>query len=113
MEKFYHTFDLILRDYFYVPVVIRNLISVSCLAQEGYVISFLKDHYNILYERNKIISGFLINDFYQLHIDVSIFNIKQNMNAIGSKRSRDSLNDRYLWHLRLGHIAEDKANKLK
>ena len=35
------------------------------------------------------------------------------MNAIGIKRPRDSLNDKYLWHLRLGHIAEDRVNKLK
>ena len=56
--------DLVLRDYYYVPTASRNLISISCLAQEGYVISFLKDHCNILYKRNKIISGFLINDLY-------------------------------------------------
>ena len=35
------------------------------------------------------------------------------MNAIEIKRPRDSLNDRYLWHLRLGHIAEDRVNKLE
>ena len=35
------------------------------------------------------------------------------MNAMRIKRPRDSLNDRYLWHLRLGHIAEDRVNKLK
>ena len=68
--------DLVLRDCYYVPAASRNLISVSCLAQEGYIISFLKDHCNILYERNKIASGFLIKDLYQLHIDVSIFNIE-------------------------------------
>ena len=35
------------------------------------------------------------------------------MNAIKSKPPRDSPNDRYLWHLRLGHIAEDRINKLE
>ena len=35
------------------------------------------------------------------------------MNAIGIKRPRDSLNNRYLWHLRLGHIVENRVNKLK
>ena len=88
--------DLVLKDCYYVPTVSKNLIYVSCLAVEGYVISFLKDHCNILYERNKIASGFLINDLYQLHIDISVFNIEQNMNAIRSKRSRNSSNDRYL-----------------
>ena len=36
--------DLVLRDYYYVPAASKNLISVSYLAQEGYVISFHKDH---------------------------------------------------------------------
>ena len=74
--------DLVLKDCYYVPAANRNLISISCLALEGYVISFLKDHCDILYERNKIANGFLINDLYQLHVDVSIFNFEQNMNAI-------------------------------
>ena len=95
-----------------MPTASRNLIFVSCLALKGYLISFLKDHCNILYKRNKIINNFLINGLYQLHVEVSIFNFEQNMNAIKSKRPRDSPNDRYLWHLRLGHIAEDRINKL-
>ena len=73
--------DLVLRDCYYVLTASRNLISISCLAQEGYVISFLKDHYNILYERNKIANGFLINGLYQLHIDVSVLTIEQNVDA--------------------------------
>ena len=32
---------------------------------------------------------------------------------MNAKRPRDSPNDRYLWHLRLGHIAEDRINKLE
>ena len=64
-----------------MPTASRNLISILCLAQEGYVISFLKNHYNILYERNKIANSFLINGLYQLHIDVPILTIEQNMNA--------------------------------
>ena len=96
-----------------MPTTSRNLISVSCLAQESYVISFHKDHCNIFYKKNKVTDGFLINGLYRLHIDVSVFNIKQNVNAIGIKRPRDSLNDRYLWHLRLGHIAKDRVNKLE
>ena len=75
--------------------------------------SFHKNHCNIFYENNKVANIFLINDLYQLHIDVSVFNIEQNVNAIGIKRPRDSLNDKYLWHLRLGHIAEDRVNKLE
>ena len=35
------------------------------------------------------------------------------MNAIGSKRSRDRISQKYLWHLRLSHIGEDRLNKLE
>ena len=35
------------------------------------------------------------------------------MSAGGSKRLRDRINQKYLWHLRLGHIREDRLNKLK
>ena len=41
--------DLVLRDCYYVPAASRNLISVSCLAQDGYVISFHKNYCNIFY----------------------------------------------------------------
>ena len=74
--------DLVLKDCYYVPAASRNLTSISCLALEGYVISFLKDHCYILYEKSKIASDFLINGLYQLYIDVSIFNNEQNVNAI-------------------------------
>ena len=77
--------DLVLKDCYFVPAASRNLISISYLAHEGYVINFLKDHYIILFERNKIKSGFLINGLYQLHVDVPIYYVEQNMNAIGSK----------------------------
>ena len=64
-----------------MPAASRNLIFISRLAQEGYVIIFFKDHYNILYEKNKITNDFLINGLYQLHIDVPILTIEQNVNA--------------------------------
>ena len=35
------------------------------------------------------------------------------MNVIGSKRPRDRISQKYLWHLRLGHIGEDRLNKLE
>ncbi|MDM1575529.1 hypothetical protein HX016_23045, partial [Escherichia coli] len=31
---------------------------------------------------------------------------------IGSKHPRDNLNEKFLWHLRLGHIGEDRINRL-
>ena len=35
------------------------------------------------------------------------------MNAIGSKRLRDRISQKYLWHIMLDHIGEDRLNKLE
>ena len=35
------------------------------------------------------------------------------MSAVGQKRSRDEIMQKYLWHRRLGHIGEDRINRLK
>ena len=35
------------------------------------------------------------------------------MSAIDQKRSRDEINQKYSWHHRLGHIGEDRINKLE
>ena len=35
------------------------------------------------------------------------------MKTVGHKRTRDDLNHKYMWHLRLSHIGEDRLNKLE
>ena len=35
------------------------------------------------------------------------------MSAVGQKRSRDEINQNYLWHQRLSHIGEDRINRMK
>ena len=46
-------------------------------------------------------------------MDASVNVNEQIGNTIGSNRSKDRISAKYLWHLRLGHIKEDKLNKLK
>ena len=68
----------------------------------------------VIYVENKIISrAFFIDGLYHLHIDASVNINEQTMNAIGSKRLRDRINQKYLWYFRLGHIEENKLNKLE
>ncbi len=55
----------------------------------------------------------MIDGFYHLHMDVFVNVSKRIVSTIGSKRSRDEINQMYLWHLRLGHIGEDRINKLE
>ena len=73
----------------------KNLISVSCLTQKNYVISFFKDYCTMYLRNTKVKNNFLINVLFQLHVDISINYVKQNMNAIGSKHPRDNVNEKY------------------
>ena len=68
----------------------------------------------LIYFENKIIArAFLIDSLYHLHMDASININEQIVNAIEYKRSRDMISQKHLWHLRLGHIREDRLNKLE
>ena len=55
----------------------------------------------------------LIDNLYHLHIDANINLNKQIVSAVGQKRSRDEINQKYLWHHRLSHIEEDRINRLE
>ena len=57
--------------------------------------------------------AFLIDGLYHLHTDASVNINEQIVNAIGFKRPRDRISQKHLWHLRLGHIREDRLNKLE
>ena len=58
--------------------------------------------------------GYLINNLYHLYINVdeSVNLSKQTVSAVESKRSKDEINLKYMWHLRLDHIREKKINRL-
>ena len=89
------------------------MIFISVLAQDNYNFYFNKDMY-LFYFKNKIIAcTFLIDGLYHLHMNVSININEQTMFTVGSKRLRDRISQKYLWHLKLGHIGEDRLNKLK
>ena len=60
-----------------------------------------------------IICGFLINSLYHLHINIFMNVTEQKVNAIGSKRSRDKINLKYIQHLRLGYIGEERIRRLE
>ena len=55
----------------------------------------------------------LIDSLYHLHVDVNVNLNEQIVSAVGQKRPRDEINQKYLWHHRLGHIGENKINKLE
>ena len=106
-------FRLDLKDCYFISVASQNLISVSVLAQDRFVFNLIKIFILFIYEINWLHLIFLIDSFYHLHVDANVNLNEQVMNTVGQKRSRDEFNHKYLWHHRLGHIGEDRINRLK
>ena len=55
----------------------------------------------------------LIDSLYHLHVNTNMNINEQVMNIVSQKRSKDKINQKYLWHHRLSHIGEDRINKIK
>ena len=64
---------LVLKDYLYVPQIRRNLISIFCLACNGYSASFNENSVSILNEKDKICSEMLIDNLYLLEPNTTLY----------------------------------------
>ena len=91
---------LILKDYFYVPNIRRNLISATYLGKHGYYV-ILKDNVVIKKDKVFICFGNIVDDLYILIPDKhELYNseLDHNSHVKSSKRKFPSTNDSYLWH---------------
>ena len=101
---------ILLKDCFYVPKFKRNLISVSCLVQGSYSVLFNKT-VEIRKNNSFICSG---------RMDGNLYFIKSKAHSLldtelidNSKRLKTSHSNKgYLWHLRLGHINQERIQRL-
>ena len=101
---------MILKDCLYVPNIRRNLISVFCLACNGFSALFNKNFVSIKYGVDEIYSKMLIGNLYLIEP-----NIPLSINSHESNHKRkepSSINLTHLWHLRLGHINLDMIRRL-
>ena len=55
----------------------------------------------------------LIDNLYHLHVDTNVNLNEQVVSIIGQKKFKDEFNHKYLWYYKLGHIEEDRINRLK
>ena len=86
---------------------------MSVVAQDIFEFNFNKNFY-FIYLRNKLVArNLLIDSLYHLHVDANVNLNEQIISAIRQKRSKDQINQKYLWNHRLDHIGEDRINKLK
>ena len=95
-----------LENCYYVPVLTKNIISISALDLDGFTI--IQRNKSCSFSRDGITygTGSLINGLYILDEDKSILNID-------TKRQKlDIVKQSYLWHCRLGHVNEKRISKL-
>ena len=106
---------LILKDCYYIPIFKRNLISISCLIRQGYFVYFDSD-VSVFKNRSPICIGFHTSNLFYLQPNIlSLHNIENDDTQAkpSHKKAKVSTNDeKYLWHLRLGHINQNRIKRL-
>ena len=96
-----------LEECHYVPCIVNNIISVSCLDKMGYTL-IIKDKCCSIYLGSKlVVTAPLVNGLYL--IDVSSYNIQMD---VACQKSKQDVTKAYLWHCRLGHVGDGRLQKL-
>jgi hypothetical protein len=119
-----NSFILRLNNVLYVSSLSRNLISVSCLDDDGFDCQFDNRQCLILFDKEVVGFAFRQDKLYMLsmHENVNVVcndeNIvcKENGSSsinVSSKRKRcDDATSSKLWHYRLGHISRGRIERL-
>ena len=82
---------------YYMPKIIRNIVSISLLLKQGYVMDITSTGCSIMLSNEIICSGIFSNGLLTLSLDDNVFNVN-------NKRKRENFNNTLLWHCRFGHI---------
>jgi hypothetical protein len=109
-------FTLYLYDVLYVPFMRRNLISVSCLDDDGFDCLFGKKQCLIIFNDEIVGRALRHDNLYLLSIkySINVVSSKNNVNVSSSKNKRKGIDDvsSKLWHCRLGHILRERIECL-
>ncbi|KAK1612974.1 hypothetical protein QYE76_036647 [Lolium multiflorum] len=99
---------LSLNNCYFVPALSMNIISGSCLMQDGY--SFKSENNGCSIFMNNIFYGRAPekNGLFLLDLDSS----NTHIHNIDAKRIKLNDNSTYMWHCRLGHIGVKRMKKL-
>ncbi|GJT76357.1 chrysanthemyl diphosphate synthase [Tanacetum coccineum] len=96
----------------YAPSIIRGVVSVSRLAENGFV-QCITD-YGISISRNNVLyfNAIPSNGIYEIDMSNSVPNVNSIYN-VSNKRVKHNLDYTYLWHCRLAHISKKRIEKLQ
>ena len=96
---------LLLDNVLYVPNAFKNIIFISSLTSKGYEFLFSRDVCKIYFGNVLIGMSYVRHGLY--YIDNITNNIEPQSN-VNAMLIENTSNSKYLWHLRLCHITEDK-----
>nr|GEU88559.1 hypothetical protein [Tanacetum cinerariifolium] len=96
----------------YVPSITREIISVSCLYDDGYVNRVVDN--SIQVSRNNMVyfSAVLKDGIFEIDLFDSYTNVS-SMYALSNKRAKSNLDSTLLWHCHLGQISKKRIEKLQ
>ena len=101
---------LSLENYYYVPTMSSNIISVSCLDKIGFEFIIRNNKCSIYHD--DVFYGYAPRTHGLYVLDIEDTNEKSIYNINTKKFKSNDLNTTYLWHCRLGHINEKHISKL-
>lgn len=99
-----------LNNCYFISGCVKNLISVSMLLRDGFVVLFDKLLSSISHNNRIIAYANLIDGLFHLEMNGSINCMDKD--ASRPKRPREVDNSTKLWHLKLGHISQDRIHRM-
>jgi hypothetical protein len=111
-------FILLLRVVLYVPSLQRNLISVSCLDNDGYDCHFRHGKCEIWFNDKCVGLAFQQEEPYLLSLRENVnsaCDVNEHVSSsVNANRKRKKTHDvsLKLWHCRLGHISKERIERL-
>ncbi|GJR57757.1 retrovirus-related pol polyprotein from transposon TNT 1-94 [Tanacetum coccineum] len=96
----------------YAPSIIRGVVSVHRLVENGFVQCFTD--FGILVSKNNVFYFNVIpsNGIYEIDMHNLVPNVNSMYN-VSTKRAKHNLDSMYLWHCRLAHISKKRIEKLQ
>ncbi|GKE87534.1 zinc finger, CCHC-type containing protein, partial [Tanacetum coccineum] len=104
--------EIVLNNCHYAPSIIRGVISVSCLYEDGFVNRFVNN--TIQVSRNNMVyfSAILRDGIFEIDLSNSYEN-DSSLYAVSNKKAKLDLDSALLWHCHLGHISKKRIEKLQ
>ena len=101
---------LVLDNCYYVPTMCRNIISVSCLDNDGFSFIIMNNNCSIFHKDMFYANAYLQDGLYVMNLQKS--NNSHVYDITTKKFKSNDLNSTYLWHCCLGHINKKCISKL-